>query len=306
MMNNKMSYSKMDCYKQCGWKFLLQYIEGPYISTPGIALDVGILIHDTEEKIANFIKDGLPIDYVALKNNIIVKTMEIEHKFPKDFLEKDKTGRLYKEKIYEYLEKGIYRLETYMKEHPELEIVGAEIPFKYDLMDFTFSGKIDRLFRNKVTGEYICQDIKTWPKPAEDKDVPTPLQFVVYTKAVKEMYGVLNEEISCAYDLPFCNMIQAVGTKGYMTRGMKKIKELLDGIKNEEYKPNPSPLCHWCTYCATNPNQPKDPNAHNRCPYHSLWTKEKESYAVANKWEGMAKHKEILENYIKNSQKPAV
>ena len=214
MMNNKMSYSKMDCYKQCGWKFLLQYIEGPYISTPGIALDVGILIHDTEEKIANFIKDDLPIDYVALKNNIIVKTMEIEHKFPKDFLEKDKTGRLYKEKIYEYLEKGIYRLETYMKEHQELEIVGAEIPFKYDLMDFTFSGKIDRLFRNKVTGEYICQDIKTWPKPAEDKDIPTPLQFVVYTKAVKEMYGVLNEEISCAYDLPFCNMIQAVGTKG--------------------------------------------------------------------------------------------
>ena len=305
-VNNKMSYSKMDCYKQCGWKFLLQYIEGPYISTPGIALDVGILIHDTEEKIANSIKDGLPIDYVALKNNIIVKTMEIEHKFPKDFLEKDKTGRLYKEKIYEYLEKGIYRLETHMKEHPELEIVGAEIPFKYDLMDFTFSGKIDRLFRNKVTGEYICQDIKTWPKPAEDKDVPTPLQFVVYTKAIKEMYGVLNEEISCAYDLPFCNMTQAVGTKGYMTRGMKKIKELLDGIKSEEYKPNPSPLCHWCTYCATNPNQPKDPNAHNRCPYHSLWTKEKESYAVANKWEGMAKHKEILESYIKNSQKSAV
>ena len=109
MMNNKMSYSKMDCYKQCGWKFLLQYIEGPYISTPGIALDVGILIHDTEEKIANFIKDDLPIDYVALKNNIIVKTMEIEHKFPKDFLEKDKTGRLYKEKIYEYLEKGIVK-----------------------------------------------------------------------------------------------------------------------------------------------------------------------------------------------------
>ena len=306
MMNNKMSYSKMDCYKQCGWKFLLQYIEGPYISTPGIALDVGILIHDTEEKIANFIKDGLPIDYVALKNNIIVKTMEIEHKFPKDFLEKDKTGRLYKEKIYEYLEKGIYRLETHMKEHPELEVIGAEIPFKYDLMDFTFSGKIDRLFRNKITGEYICQDIKTWPKPADDKDVPTPLQFVVYTKAIKEMYGVLNEEISCAYDLPFCNMTQAVGTKGYMTRGMKKIKELLDGIKSEEYKPNPSPLCHWCTYCATNPNQPKDPNARKRCPYHSLWTKEKESYEVANKWKGMAKHKEILESYIKNSQKSAV
>lgn len=301
--NNKMSYSKMDVYKQCGWRYLLQYVEGPYISTPGIALDVGTMIHDAEEHIANSIKAGEPIDYISLKNGIILKSLAIEHKFPKEWHEPDKTGRFYKEKIYGYLESGIYRLEKFMKEHSELEIVGAEVPFKFEHMNYVFSGKIDRLLRNKNTGEYYCQDIKTWPKPAEKEDLPTPLQFVVYTIAIKQLYGVINEEISCAYDLPFCDTVQPAGTKGYMKRGLAKIEKLLTGINAGEFVPNPTTLCHWCTYCPTNPNQPKDPNAHDRCPYYSLWTKENRVYDVKNKWQGMENHQKIMENFLHRQAK---
>jgi hypothetical protein len=304
--NNKMSYSKMETYEQCGWKFLLQYIEGPYISTPGVALDVGTMIHDAEEQIANAIKDGQTIDYNRLKNNIILKTVEIEHKFPKDFWEKDKADKYYKDKIYEYLSKGIYRLETFMKEHPEIEIVGAEVPFKFEKFGYNFSGKIDRLLRNKVTGEYICQDIKTWAEEKDKDELTTPLQFVVYTIAIKGMYDIPTEEITCQYDLPFCNTVQAAGTKGYMNRGLKKMEKLINGINSQVYEPNPSPLCHWCTYCATNPNQPSDPNAHNRCPYYSLWTKEKKNFNVKNEWQGMENHKPVLENYIQNQAKETV
>ena len=304
--NNKMSYSKMETYEQCGWKFLLQYIEGPYISTPGVALDVGTMIHDAEEQIANAIKDGREIDYVRIKNGIILETMKIEHKFPKDFWELDKSSRYYKDKIYEYLDKGIYRLEAFMKEHPEIEIVGAEVPFKFEKFGYNFSGKIDRLLRNKATGEYICQDIKTWAEPKDSKELATPLQFVVYTIAIKGMYGLATEEIACQYDLPFCDMAQAAGTKGYMTRGLAKMEKLIKGINEQVYEPKPSPLCHWCTYCATNPNQPKDQNARNRCPYFSLWTKDKKNFAVMNEWQGKEKHQAILENYIKNQSKQAV
>jgi len=304
--NNKMSYSKLDTYKQCGWRYFLQYVEGPYISTPGIALDVGTMIHDAEEQIANAIKDGKPIDYISLKNKIILNTLTIEHKFPKDFWEPDKTGKLYKEKIYSYLDKGIYRLEAYMKAHPELEIVGAEIPFKFELYGYNFSGKIDRLLRDNNTGNYICQDIKTYPQPADDKDIVTPLQFVIYTMAIKQMYNVTDEQVSCGYDLPFCDMIQSAGTTGYVARGLKKIEKLITDINNKDYTAKPSPLCAWCTYSKTNPNQPKDPNAHNRCPYHSLWTKEKHNFNVANEWMGMENHKAILEHYIKTSSEDAV
>ena len=304
--NNKMSYSKMETFEQCGWKFLLQYIEGPYISTPGVALDIGTMIHNAEEQIANAIKEGRAIDYVRLKNDIIMETIKIEHKFPKDFWEKDKADKYYKDKIYEYLNKGIYRLETFMKEHPEIEIVGAEVPFKFEKFGYNFSGKIDRLLRNTATGEYICQDIKTWAEEKDKDELTTPLQFVVYTIAIKGMYEIPTEEITCQYDLPFCNTVQAAGTKGYMNRGLKKMEKLINAINNKEYKPNPSPLCHWCTYCATNPNQPKDPNAHNRCPYYSLWTKDKKNFNVMNEWQGMENHQAILENYIQNQSKQAV
>ena len=304
----KMSYSKVETYEQCGWKYLLQYVEGPYISTPGIALDVGNMIHDAEEKIANAIKAGNPIDYVSIKNGIILKSLEIEHKFPKEWNEIDKSGRYYKEKIKEYLTKNIYRLENFMKAHPTYEIVGAEIPFNFDRFDYHFNGKIDRVFRNTATGEYICQDIKTWPELKDEKELVTPLQFVVYTIALKETYpDILTEEITCQYDLPFCDATQNAGTKGFVNRGIKKLEKLITGINNKDFKPHPTPLCYWCTYCDNNPNQPKDPNARGRCPYFCHYTKERQKdFSVENEWQGLENHQAILENYLKNKGKKTV
>jgi hypothetical protein len=36
------------------------------------------------------------------------------------------------------------------------------------------------------------------------------------------------------------------------------------------------------------------------CPYHSLWTKERKTFAVAETWAGLEKHDIIVENYKKN------
>jgi len=304
MASNRYSYSKVDCYKQCPFKFKLQYLDGHYISTPGIALDVGTMIHAAEEDIANCLKEGKPINYTELKNRIILEMFKIEHKFPKDFWELDKSERLYKEKIYDYLDHGIYHLEAFMKSHPTYEVVGAEVSFKVDIHGKTFTGKIDRVLRDTLTGNYICHDVKTYPVPVEDKDLATPLQFVVYTEAMKELYHIPSEQISCGYDLPFCNIIQDAGTKGYMTRGIKKLGELLDAIDAGEFEPKPSPLCHWCQFCATNPNQPKE--GKNLCPYHSLWTKETKDFQVAMEWQGLANHGIVLENYINKQHKTTV
>lgn len=302
--NGKYSYSKVDCYKQCPFKFMLKYIDGHYINAPAIALDVGNLIHGTEETIANCIKNGTPIDYVGLKNNLILETIKLEHKFPKDFCEPDKVNRYYKEKLYYYIEEGIYRLEKFMKDHPTYEIVGAEVPFKLTLEGKPFSGKIDRLIRDTATGKYICHDVKTYPVAVEKDDLTTPLQFVVYVEAIKEMYKVNTEDVSCGYDLPFCNLIQDAGTSGFVGRGHKKIKSLLEAIDAGEFEPNPTPLCYWCEFSATNPNQVQA--GKNLCPYHSLWTKQKASFEKAAEWRGLAEHGIILENYIKNGPQKAV
>ena len=275
----KYSFTRVDCYKQCPFKYLLKYIDKHYIKISAIALDVGTTIHDNEEKIANCIKNGEPIDYVKLKNDLIIKMAELEKKFPKDWVELDKAGRTYKEKFFSYLISGIYRLEKYCKDHPELEIVGAEVPFELKFCDRLFGGKIDRLFRNKNTGQYLCQDIKTYPQPVEHDDLVTPLQFVVYTAAIKEMYNVNTEDVQCQFDLPFCEIAQ-------------KINKLFEGIDGEDFKPNPSQLCYWCEYSATKPDNPW---YNHLCPYHSLWNKkEPKNFEVKEKWVSLKAYREKL------------
>jgi hypothetical protein len=297
----KFSYSKVDTFAQCGFKYKLKYVDGFYVNTKAIALDVGNLIHGTEEDIANMIKAGEPIDYIRLKNNIIIKNYGLQHDFRKDYDEPDKVGRLYKDKIAGYLDSGIYRLEKYMKYQPDLEIVAAELPFDINYKGWRFAGKIDRVLRNKATGKYIVQDIKTYPVEVEKEHLETPLQFVVYTLAMKEMFGVSEADISCAYDLPFCDVVQTAGTDGYMARGLKELDKLLEGIDKQDFKPNPTPLCHWCEYCATNPNQ--RPEGKNKCPYHSLWTKDNKVMTNASVWLGMEHHDTVLKNYIEEQAK---
>lgn len=299
--SGKYSYSKIDCYKQCPFKFKLKYVDGHYISVSAIALDVGIMIHEAEETIANAIKDGKPIDYPAIKNKIILKMIELEHKFHKDFYEVDKSGRYYKDKIYGYLESGVYRLEKYMKEHPTYEIVGAEVPFKLTIHDKPFSGKIDRLIRDTATGSYICHDVKTYPVEVENKDLKAPLQFVVYALAIRDMYNIPLEQIACGYDLPFCNVIKDAGKGDYINVGTAEITSLLDAIDSGEYKPKPTALCAWCEFSPTNPNQPYA--AKNLCPYHSLWTKENKNMINASEWLGLENHEKVLEAYIKKQKR---
>ena len=296
-MSSKFSYSKLDCYKQCHFMFKLKYIDGHYISATGIALEVGILIHSIEEDIANCIKDNKPIDYISLKNKIILAIPELEHKFYKDFWEKDKSGRYYKEKLYGYLTSGIYRLEKYMQEHPTYKIIGAEVPFNVNIEGKVFTGRIDRLLLDTETNTYICHDVKTFPIEVTKDDLATPLQFVVYTKAIEEMYKVSEDKVVCGYDLPFCNIIQQAGTKGFVHRGLTKIKTLFDQIDSQDWTPNPTALCHRCTYSATNPNQPKA--AKGLCPYFSLWTKQNHTFEKAFKWQGIENHEAILEAFKK-------
>lgn len=299
--NEKYSYSKVDCYRQCPFKFKLKYIDKHFVPVSAIALDVGNLIHETEECIANAIKDGKPIDYVALKNRIVLKMAELEHKFPVEFYEADKVGRYYKDKLYGYLEKGIYRFEEYMKQHPTYEIVGAEVPFKVTIHSKLFTGKIDRLLRDTATGKYVCHDLKTYPVEVEPADLKTPLQFVVYTLAIKDMFSVNNEDVACGYDLPFCDVIQQAGKGDFISVGSAEIKKLLDAIDSGEYEPNPTPLCHWCEFCATNPRQPKE--GKNLCPYHSLWTRENKVFITASEWLGLDNHAQVLESYVKRQSR---
>ena len=310
-MSENFSYSKIDTYEQCKFKFKLKYLDGHYLFSGSVATEFGTLIHKTEENIANFIRAGEAIDYPSLKNNIIVKMAEIESRYPADFSEKDKSDRTYKDKMYEYLDDKIYRLERFMKAHPTYEIVGTEQDFKVAYNDkYVFKGFIDRVIHDKATNRYLIQDIKTWPAPAEADELATPLQFVFYTMAVEDLYKCDKDHVSCEYDLPFCDGNQPAGSPGYMTRGMKKLEKLFGGIESGDWEPNPTPLCHWCEY---NPMLEKNKVNLDKagptacCPYFSLWDHKGDSRYKESllKWGGDANidsDQKILQTMMKQQK----
>lgn len=296
MKEERFSFSKVDTFNQCPFKYLLKYVEGHYPKGSSIALEFGTAIHSCEESIANSIKDGTPIEYVSNKNALLKKMYELEHKYPEDFYALDKSGRTYKQKTFEYLEKGIYHLKDFMDKHPQLEIVGAEVAINFRFADkYLFRGSIDRLLRNRETGEYIIHDVKTYNKPLEHDHLTTPLQFVVYAMAVAEMYHCDIGKVTCAYDLPLCDIIQDAGTAGWIKRGTDKLNKLFAGIEAKEFEPKPTALCHWCDFCLTNDNADKD--CKFLCPYFCKWTKENKVFYKENEWQGAEAHPLVLEHF---------
>lgn len=292
----KYSYSRLDCYEQCAFRYWLKYIEGHYASAGSIALEFGTAVHAVEEKIGNCIKESIEIPYEELIGDFARKCVEMEQKYPQNFIELDKSGRTYPDKINYYLNEGIYRLEKFMKVNPELEIVGTEVPFTFRLHGKQlFKGFIDRILRNKITNQYIVQDIKTYAMPLEHDKLVTPLQFAVYCLGIGEAFGVDPESISCSYDLPLCDMIQDAGTKGFVKRGVAKLDKIFGKIDEKDWTPKQSPLCHWCEFCASNDSAGGDTKF--LCPYFMHWTRENKSFDKENEWMGIENNKAITEAY---------
>lgn len=296
MSTENFSYSKIDTYNQCGFKYKLVYVDHNFFKFDSVATEFGTLIHATEEAIGKNIMAGATIDYIALKNNIIRASYDLQYRYKKPWAELDKSERTYQQKVYEYLTTGIYRLEHFMQANKNLEIIGVEQKFETTYNGHTFKGIIDRVLRDRNTGKYIIQDIKTYPQLIEKSKLKVPLQFVIYVLAAKELYGCSEADVACQYDLPLCDTLQDAGEFGFMTKGLKELDRFFIQVDAGNFEPNPTPLCHWCQFCGTNPDQPA--GAKNLCPYHSLWTKETKNSQTAMPWTGLENYDIMVQKYI--------
>jgi RecB family exonuclease len=271
---DRYSYSKISTYKQCKFKFKIKYLDKNFIFNASIATDFGSLVHATEEDIAKALQKGEPVNYIALKNTFILKARQLALTYPEEFFKKDKSDRTYQEKVYQYLDFGIYRLENFMLQNPNLKIIGIEEKFEFNYDDIhSFNGSIDRAFLNTETNEILIQDIKTWPVEAQASELKAPLQFAVYSMAAEQLWNTPITKIKCEYDLPFCNTTQAATSDNLVEEGKKVLNKLFKGIQNNEFKPTISALCHWCEY-----NPLSNPDILNSkpeaiCPYFSTWQK---------------------------------
>lgn len=275
---DKYSYSKISCFKQCRFKYYLKYNQKNFLYSANIATDFGSLVHETEEAIAIALQAGQPINYIDLKNHFIIEVRKLALKYPVEFFTRDKSNRTYQEKAYLYLDSAIYRLEKFMLSHPSYKIIGIEQKFEYNYDNIhSFGGSIDRAFFDEATGNFIIQDIKSWPVQAQKSDLKAPLQFAIYTMAAQDLWGADIQNVKCEYDLPLCNVTQASIAEDIVAEGKEILDKLFKGISNNEFKPTVSALCHWCEY-----NPLTNPNIINTkptaiCPYFSTWQKSGDS-----------------------------
>ena len=286
---DRYSYSKISTYQQCPMRFKLHYLDKNYLFSESIATEFGTLVHAIEEAIAIAIQTSQPINYIALKNNFIVGCRKLAQKYPDDWVKLDKSNRNYVEKMYLYLESAIYRLEKFVLNNPDLEIIGIEQKFEYNYDDVhSFSGSIDRAFRNRVTGEILIQDIKTWSVPAQNSELKAPAQFTVYAMAAEQLWGVEADKIRCEYDLPLCDIRQASFSTDIIADGRPQLDKWFAGITKKDFKPTVSALCNWCQYNPlANPSiLTSKPDA--ICPYFSTWQKSGDNVRdTLCKWEGL-------------------
>lgn len=312
-MGSRFSYSKLNTYDGCGFKYKLTYVDGHYTFTDSVASEFGTLVHFIEESIARNLKESKPIDYDKLKDefqNIDIPKKDkfdteggifginiLKKKYPDEFYATDENGVSYHTKALDYLDYGIHRLENRLKANPSYRIFDMEKFFSVEYKGHTLSGFIDRIIYDREKDRYIIEDIKTKGKPFKEDALVTPLQFVIYAIALSESIGISEDRIDCAYDLPFLDMRQSAGSPGFIARGRRKLDSIFDGIEGREYQPHQSPLCFWCPYCHNNPAAPSD--AKDLCPYYSKWTRETRSRSVQNRWEGLDRHDAVMARFKK-------
>lgn len=300
----RFSYSRLSTYKSCPYQYYLKYVKRHYPEGKTLATELGTLIHHIEQGISLDMMAGRAVDYDKWREELMSANVPpsqsardgvyglytLMARYPDEYRAQDeKDGKSYALKCEWYKDEGILRQEAFAKAHPSWKIEGVEKYFEYVYNGKIMNGYIDRLWIDtakdpKNPYAYIIDDIKTRGHPFADKDLTTPIQHVVYSMGVQHAYGLPFEPTTCFYDLPIIDLRQAAGTPGFIDRGKKTITKELACIDSQDFRPSPSPLCHWCPFSQTVEKRPTNPEDQNLCPFYSHWCKHGDKFDVENAW----------------------
>ena len=316
----KYSYSRVETYNKCPFKYKLKYVDMHYIEANTLALELGTLVHFIEEHISYSLMKGEKPDYDALRDDFyninVPKTgpqdMDggqfginiLKEKYPHDFYTVDESGSSYATRCEWYAQEGIYRQEKFMIEHPTYQLFDVEKYFEFTFEGHIIKGYIDRIWYDTLTRQYIIDDIKTKNRFFDEKETKTPMQHCIYAMALKNALGLFTEPTQFFYDLPFIDARQPIGSMGCIGRAQRKLKNLfaaIDGLNEEDkenqWEPNPSPLCYYCEFGGLNPKL--TPEGRHLCPYYSLWKPgTKFTGEKLNEWKGISRHEEVMDHFL--------
>ena len=289
------SYSKMEVFKNCPLQYRYKYIEKKYSQDTSIALELGSLCHYVLEQKGKMIVSGETVDYEKLNDILMNGVTETDEKTKEELLGINQLKRKYFEVWHEadnasgasYDEK-IKLFDKVL--HNEMEETDWKPTYFEKPFEFVWGNKvilkgfIDRI--DTKDGQYRTVDYKTSKKVYEQSKLATSLQFGVYALAILNEFGVL--PIESEYRFILIDDKQYALTKGWENRLIKAMDKVFGDIEASEKKsvfvPKPSPLCHWCNFCQTNPEATI---YRNECEYFSKWTPTQKTFEVNKKWNAL-------------------
>ena len=289
------SYSKMEVFKNCPLQYRYKYIEKKYSQDTSIALELGSLCHYVLEQKGKMIVSGETVDYEKLNDILMNGVTETDEKTKEELLGVNQLKRKYFEVWHEadnasgasYDEK-IKLFDKVL--HNEMEETDWKPTYFEKPFEFVWDNKvilkgfIDRI--DTKDGQYRTVDYKTSKKVYEQSKLATSLQFGVYALAILNEFGVL--PIESEYRFILIDDKQYALTKGWENRLIKAMDKVFGDIEASEKKsvfvPKPSPLCHWCNFCQTNPEATI---YRNECEYFSKWPPTQKTFEVNKKWNAL-------------------
>ena len=292
------SYSKMDLFKSCPFSYDLKYNQKKYTSDTSIALELGSLCHFILElkgkslvqgeevdyaKLNKIITDGFFPEYICKESDCLLGTDELKKKYFDIWWEKclasgltyDEKMQVFDKVLHEEMENTEWT--PYLFEHP--------FEFVWD-NKAVIKGFIDRI--DIKDEEYRTVDYKTSKKVYDKSKLATSLQFGIYALAILNEFDKL--PVESLYRFILIDDEQKALTLGWEKRLIKALDKLFNAIESNEkeniWKPSPSPLCHWCNFCITNPNAKE---FKNECEYYSLWTPENKIFKINKEFDPSVK-----------------
>ncbi|EHG33282.1 RecB family exonuclease [Enterocloster clostridioformis] len=289
------SYSKIEVFKNCPLQYRYKYIEKKYSQDTSIALELGSLCHYVLEQKGRMVADGQAVNYDKLNDILMNGTTETDEKTKEKLLGVYQLKKKYFEVWHEadnasgasYDEKVRLFNQVLHEEMEDTEWKPTyfEKPFEFVWDDkVILKGFIDRI---DVKGDqYRTVDYKTSKKIYEQSKLATSLQFGIYALAILSEFGVL--PIESIYRFILIDDEQYALTKGWEKRLIKALDKVFGEIevseKKEIFIPKPSPLCHWCNFCQTNPEATI---YRNECEFFSKWTPTQKTFEVNKKWNAL-------------------
>jgi DNA helicase-2/ATP-dependent DNA helicase PcrA len=238
LVPEKLSYSQLDDYKTCPWKYRYKYVlRIPAPPTPPTSF--GISLHET---LREFEIRRIKGEKLSLAQFL---KMYREH-----FLIEGYRDRKEKEA---YFRRGEKLLSDFYRQHQKrlFPPFMIEKGFEIKLGGKTLAGRIDRIGRN-VEGEFELIDFKGGETSQKEeaelaKKAQKDDQLFLYTLAAKEALGINPKSVALFY-LDGGKKVEAKFSEEEIRKRTAEIEERIRRIVRGEFKATPGPQCVWCPF----------------------------------------------------------